>query len=60
MVKQKITFVPVNRIGEPCSCCSRERGPRAVRGVRVVAEDGLTFYYCDRCIGQLAGAKAHP
>lgn len=60
-VKSKITFTPVNRIGEPCACCARERGPRAVRGVRVEdPTDGITIYYCDRCIAQLAEAKAHP
>jgi hypothetical protein len=61
MVKTKITFTPVNRIGEPCACCARERGPRAVRGVRVdVRSEAFTYYYCDVCIGQLAKAKAHP
>jgi hypothetical protein len=57
----KPTFTPVNRIGEMCACCGRERGPRAVRGVRVeIPADRLTQYYCDTCIGQLAKAKAHP
>lgn len=62
MAKPKpMTFTPVNRISEPCACCSRERGPRAVRGVRVdVSPENLTFYYCDVCIGHLAKAKAHP
>ncbi len=60
MVKLKITFTPVNRIGEPCACCGRERGPRPVRGVRADCSDGVTTYYCDRCVGQLAKAKAHP
>ena len=65
----KATFTPVNRIGEPCACCGRERGPRAVRGVRVYLPDdarraelalaGSAQYYCDVCIGQLAKAKAH-
>lgn len=60
-MKQKVTFTPVNRIGEPCACCGRDRGPRAVRGVRVFSsDDNLTNYYCDVCIGQLAKAKAHP
>jgi hypothetical protein len=57
--KSTIRFTPVNRIGEPCACCSKERAWRSTRGVRVEA-DGLTFYYCDTCIGQLAKAKAHP
>jgi hypothetical protein len=52
-------FVPVNRINEDCACCAKSRGPRAVRGVRVDCDDGLTFYYCDICIGMLAKAKAH-
>lgn len=60
-MKQKVTFTPVNRIGEQCACCGRDRGPRAVRGVRVFSsEDSRTDYYCDVCIGQLAKAKAHP
>ena len=63
-MKKPITFTPVNRIGEPCACCSRERN-RAARGVRVEvdggdARGGVTFYYCDVCIGRLAKAKAHP
>ena len=59
--KNEVTFTPVNRIGEPCSCCARDRGPRAVRGVRVFSPgDGLTIYYCDSCIGHLAKAKEHP
>lgn len=62
MVKTKNTYTPVNRIGEPCACCNRERGPRAVRGVRVdtPGPGDFTFYYCDVCIGQLARAKEHP
>jgi hypothetical protein len=71
MANQKITFTPVNRIGEPCECCAQDRSPRAVRGVRVDVDGGdgrvgslgltgVTMYYCDRCIAQLAGAKAHP
>ena len=57
------TFTPVNRIGEPCACCARTL-QRAVRGVRVDVDGGdrrggLTFYYCDKCIGQLSKAKAH-
>lgn len=57
----KVKFIPVNRIGEDCSCCARPRGPRAVRGVRVeTGDDGYIFYYCDRCINAMAAAKAHP
>jgi hypothetical protein len=59
-MKSKVTFTPVNRIGDQCSCCGRDRGPRAVRGVRVDPGDGDTWYYCDRCIDQLAKAKAYP
>jgi hypothetical protein len=62
--RKPMTFTPVNRIGEPCQCCGRDRGPRAVRGVRVVCVEvpahPWTAYYCDACIGQLAKAKAHP
>jgi len=61
IITKRPTFTPVNRIGEPCACCSRDRGPRAVRGVRVFhPTDGITQYYCDVCIGHLAKAKAHP
>ena len=56
-VTTKMTFIPVNRIGEDCACCGRPRGPKAVRGVRAEATDGLTFYYCDVCIP--AARKGH-
>jgi hypothetical protein len=60
-VKKAMTFTPVNRIGEPCACCARDRRLRAVRGVRVDdPTDKLTVYYCDSCIGHLAKAKEHP
>jgi hypothetical protein len=59
--KQRLTFTPVNRIGEQCACCGRERGPRSVRGVRVVIlEDNFTIYYCDVCIRSLEEARKHP
>lgn len=60
-VAKRLEFTPVNRISKPCACCGRDRGPRAVRGVRVYDRaDTLTQYYCDHCIDHLAKAKSHP
>lgn len=52
-MKQKVTFTPVNRIGEQCACCGRDRGPRAVRGVRVDEPKPPSLVICEDCIAKI-------